>query len=117
MTPMLEDPVELREYPRAELHKTDEKFAIGVETPGYGPEDLKVEIDGLRVTVLGKPSVRHPRPFRFIFGLPSDVNLNRVHAAFDDGVLSVDAPRLARTAKRTLAIVTPHLIHAEASGS
>jgi HSP20 family molecular chaperone IbpA len=77
MTPMLEDPVELRECPRAELHKTNEKFAVEAETPGYGPEDLKVEVDGLRVTVIGKPSVLHPRPFRFIFGLPNDVARGR----------------------------------------
>ncbi len=106
MTPVMEDPVELREYPCAELHKTAEKFEIDVETPGYGPDDLEVEVDGHRVTVLGSPSDLHPHPFTFIFELPGDVNLDLIHADFDAGVLRVEAPRLARSARRTLEIET-----------
>jgi HSP20 family molecular chaperone IbpA len=107
MTPVLEDPVQSHGYPCAELHKTDERFEIDVETPGCEPEDLEVEVDGHKVTVLGAPSDPHPHPFTFIFELPGDVNLDRLHAAFEGGVLRVDAPRLARSAKRTLEIETP----------
>ena len=104
MTPVLEDPVQVHGYPCAELHKTDERFEIDVETPGCEPEDLEVEVDGHRVTVLGGPSDVHPHPFTFIFELPGDADLDRIHAAFDAGVLRVDAPRLPGTAKRTLEI-------------
>ena len=106
MTAVLERPVKPHDYPCAELHKTDEKFEIEVETPGCGPDDLEVEVDGHRVTVLGSPSDLHPHPFTFIFELPGDVNLDLIHAGFDAGVLRVEAPRLARSAKRTLEIET-----------
>ena len=108
MTPVLEGPVESHDYPCAELHKTDVSFTIEVETPGCEAEDLEVEVDGNRVMVLGTPSGL-PHPFTFIFELPADVNLDRLHAVFENGVLRVDAPRLARSMKRTLEIETPHL--------
>ena len=88
MTPVLEDPVQAHGYPCAELHKTDERFEIDVETPGCEPEDLEVEVDGHKVTVLGAPSDPHPHPFTFIFELPGDVNLDRLHAAFEGGVFA-----------------------------
>jgi HSP20 family molecular chaperone IbpA len=108
MTALLEHPVKSHDYPCAELHKTDVSFAIEVETPGCGPEDLEVQVDGNRVTVLGTPSDL-PHPFTFVFDLPADVNLDRLHAVFENGVLRVDAPRLARSMQRTLEIETPHL--------
>ena len=94
MTPVLEPPVESYESPCAELHKTEAKFAIEVETPGCGPEDLEVEVDGHRVTVLGRPSDL-PHPFTFIFELPADVNLDRLHAVFERPAVG-GAPRLPR---------------------
>jgi HSP20 family molecular chaperone IbpA len=71
MTPVLERPVESREYPCTELHKTDEKLEIEVETPGCEAEDLEVQVDGHTVTVLGRPANLRPRPFSFIFELPA----------------------------------------------
>jgi HSP20 family molecular chaperone IbpA len=117
MTSVLEGPVESREYPCAELHETDEKFQIEVEVPGCEAVDLEVEVDGQRVTVFGEPTNLHPRPFTFIFELPGDANLDRLHALFAEGLLLVTAPRLPRAAKHSIPIETPHLIHAEASGS
>jgi HSP20 family molecular chaperone IbpA len=117
MTPVLEGALHAREHPCAELHKTDEKFEIEVETPGCEPEDLEVEVDGHRVTVFGRPSNLDSRPFTFIFELPGDANLDRLHAFFSGGLLLVTAPRLPRAAKHSIPIETPHLIHAEASGS
>jgi HSP20 family molecular chaperone IbpA len=117
MTPVLEDPVHAREYPCAELHKTDEKFEIEVETPACEPEDLEVEVDGHRVTVFGESTNLHSRPFTFIFELPGDANLDRLHALFGEGLLLITAPRLPRAAKRSIPIETPHLIHGEAWGS
>ena len=116
MTAVLEHPVKSHDYPCAELHKTDVSFAIEVEMPGCDPEDLEVEVDGDRVTVLGRPSNLNPRPFTFIFELPGDANLERLHALFGEGVLLITAPRLPRAAKRSIPIETPHLIHPEASG-
>ena len=80
-------------------------------------EDLEVEVDGNRVTVLGTPSDL-PHPFTFIFELPADVNLDRLHAVFENGVLRVDRPapgaeHEAHSRDRDAA----SLIHTEASGS
>jgi HSP20 family protein len=116
MTPVLEAPVESHESPCAELHTTERKFVIEVEAPGCGPEDLEVEVDGHRVTVLGRPSHRNSHLFTFIFELPGDANLDRLHALFGEGLLLITAPRLPRAAKRSIPIETPRFIHPEASG-
>jgi HSP20 family molecular chaperone IbpA len=112
MTPVLDHPAVAHDWPCAELHKTDEKFEIEVETPGCEAEDLEVEVDGHRVTVSGDPTNVHPRAFTFIFELPGDANLDRLHALFGEGLLLVTAPRLPQAAKHSIPIETPRLIHA-----
>ena len=46
MTPVLEAPVESHESPCAELHKTEQKFAIEVEAPGCGPKTSRSRSTG-----------------------------------------------------------------------
>lgn len=117
MTPLLEDPALARGWPCAELHHTDSKISIDVEAPGWDPADLEVELTGHTLTVHGTPhDGSQVQPFVFIFELPGDANLDRLHALFDEGLLLITAPRLRRLAKRSIPIEIPHLIHAEASG-
>ena len=117
MTPLLEDPALARGWPCAEFHHTDTKITIEVETPGWKPADLEIELEGHSLTVHGTPEDGRPgKPFTFIFELPGDANLDRLHALFDEGLLLITAPRLRRLAKRSIPVEIPRLIHAEASG-
>jgi HSP20 family molecular chaperone IbpA len=105
------------EWPCAEIHTTNEKFEVEVETPTCGPDDLLVEVEGHTLTVQGRPEHGHDAAaFTFTFALPADANLERLHAEFLEGVLKVAAPLLHRDGKRTVEIDQPHLVHAEASG-
>jgi hypothetical protein len=47
------------EWPCAEIHKTDEKFEVDVETPTFGPNDMLVEVEGHTLTVQGRPEHGH----------------------------------------------------------
>jgi HSP20 family molecular chaperone IbpA len=117
MAELLQQPAIAHEWPCAEIDKTATKYEVGVETPGFGPEDLEIETEGHTLMVFGKPEHGHEgAAFSFTFDLPANADLERLHAEFIDGVLTVTAPLRPRTGKRTLEIETPHLVHAEASG-
>jgi hypothetical protein len=60
-----------------------------------------------------------PRTSRssFTFQLPPETNLERLHATFLDGVLTVNGPFLRNDGKRTLEIEQPHLVDSNATGS
>jgi HSP20 family molecular chaperone IbpA len=116
MTTLTPELAVAHEWRCAEIHTTDEKFEVEVETPTLGPDDLLVEVEGHTLTVQGRPEHgHHAAAFTFTFFLPAEANLERLHAEFVEGALKVATP-LHRDGKRTVEIEQPHLIHAEASG-
>jgi HSP20 family molecular chaperone IbpA len=118
MTELLEKSVVAHEWPCAEIHKTPSHVVIDVDTPGFGTEDLEVDVEGHSLVVLGKPEHGHEgAAFSFTFQLPPDINLERLHATFLDGVLTIRGPLLRHDGKRTLEIETPHLVDPDACGS
>ncbi|HEX5468728.1 MAG TPA: Hsp20 family protein [Gaiellaceae bacterium] len=118
MTELLREPVAAHEWPCAEIHRTPTDFEVEVETPGFQADELEVEVEGHTLAVVGKPEHGHEgAAFSFTFTLPPDTNLERLHAAFSDGVLTIEAPLLRRDGKRTLEIERPHLVHPAATGS
>lgn len=118
MTALLQEPALARAWPCAEIHHDPTRFVVEVETPGFEPDDLAVEVEGHTLVVLGKPEHGHEgAAFSFAFELPADTNLGRLHAAFLDGVLTITAPLLHRDRKRALAIETPQLVDPEETGS
>lgn len=118
MTELLETPVVAHEWPCAEIHKTPSYVVIDVDTPGFGTDDLEVDVEGHSLVVLGKPEHGHEgAAFSFTFQLPPDINLEGLHATFLDGVLTIRGPLLRNDGKRTLEIETPHLVNPDACGS
>ena len=94
MTELLQQSVAPRGWPCAEIHKTPQQFELEVETPGFGPEDLEVEVEGHKLVVLGTPEHGHEgAAFSFVFELPADIDPERLRATFRDYVLTVTAPR------------------------
>jgi HSP20 family protein len=109
MTQLLEEPVIASEWPCAEIHETATEWKVEVETPGFGPEDLLVEVEGHMLNVFGRPEHGHEgNAFEFDFSIPAATELERLHARFVDGVLTVSAPLRALQGKRTLEIEVPH---------
>jgi HSP20 family protein len=117
MTELLEEPVITCGWPCAEIHETATEWKVEVETPGFGPEDLLVEVEGHTLAVFGRPEHGHEgSAFDFSFALPAAAQLERLRARFADGVLTISAPLRLLRDKRTLEIETPHITHAEACG-
>ena len=118
MIEMLQEPAVAREWPCAQIHTTPKYVVIDVETPGFEADDLEVRVEGHTLIVLGIPEHGHEgAAFSFTFQLPPETNLERVHATFLDGALTIKAPLLRNDGKRTLDIEHPHLVNPAATGS
>lgn len=106
------------EWPCAEVHETSSTYEVEIETPGFGAEELVVEVEGHTLTVLGKPERGHEgSAFDFTFTLPATAALDRLCARFAHGVLTVTAPLHPISGRRTLKIESPHLIDDSATGA
>jgi HSP20 family molecular chaperone IbpA len=117
MTAMLMDPAVATEWPCAEVHETPSAYEVEIETPGFGADELAVEVEGHTLRVFGNPEHGHVgTAFDFIFTLPAATVLNGLRARFADGVLTVSAPLRQVTGRRTIEIERPRVVNGEASG-
>ncbi|KJH48349.1 Hsp20/alpha crystallin family protein [Dictyocaulus viviparus] len=88
--------------PYIQVVNNESKFAVSVDVSKFKPENLKVNIDGHRVTIEGKEELKEENGYSmksFVrqFVLPDDVNLDAIRSSLtDSGQLSVEAPKLAK---------------------
>jgi HSP20 family protein len=94
-----------RSSPPVHVSKRDGELRIELAVPGYSLWQLSVGVEDQRVVVRGK---RRPDRIDFErrFQLPAGVDPGRVHASLDEGVLTIRAPRAARTGRRTIEITS-----------
>ena len=103
--------------PAMDVREKDKQYAITIELPGVGKEDVHVELEGGLLTVRGeKTSEREDKKehrhytersygsFTRSLRLPSDADADRLEASFKDGVLAVTIPRTEAAKPRAIAI-------------
>jgi HSP20 family protein len=94
--------------PAADVYETDGDFVVELEVPGYEQKDLELELTDHTLVVTGTLKTekegeektfrlheRLERSFERRFGIPTEVDLDKVQAEFGKGVLKVTAPKLA----------------------
>ncbi len=99
--------------PMAEVYETDDKFVARVELPGVNPDDVDISVAGDTLIVKGerKPPEDVPEEqyhqcetcygkFYRRIGLPSDVDVNKIEASYENGILEVDITK-SKAAKST----------------
>src|SRR5918992_3429125 len=90
--------------PLADIEDTDDAYVIEIELPGISREDASVEFRGRRVIVSGERKERERSGlfrtkervtgrFRYEALLPGDIDADGVSANYEDGVLTVRAPK------------------------
>lgn len=100
----------LNEAPRSvAVHKGDEggsdptKFEMKIAVQDFGPEDLKVKVQGDNLVVEAKREEKKEeegmyahsyREFRRTFPIPEGVDKKNLTSALHGGVLEIEAPRL-----------------------
>lgn len=112
-TPDADEPAAMW-MPRLDLTETPGAFVARMDLPGIKPEDLRVDLQGHRLTVRGERTaetreqaedvVRMERAFGTFFralALPEHVLADAIEATFEDGVLTLRIPKAeARTPRR-----------------
>jgi HSP20 family protein len=104
--------------PRLDVSETEKTFEVQAELPGVKKEDIKVAIDGQRVTIEGECpqaieqrqgeqvvySERSTRRYQRSFTLPSEVDDAGAEARLENGILMLTLPKKQGTAARRLTI-------------
>ena len=93
--------------PRLNVSESDKAFEVQAELPGVKKEDVKVSIDGQRVTIEGECqqaneqrqgeqvvySERSTRRYQRSFALPSEVDDTKAEARLENGILMLTLPK------------------------
>lgn len=84
-------------HPGYEVHEDDKNYMVSVDVPGIRPEDMKIEVEDntLRVTggrKLKKDGAVSESKFDYRLSM-GDVDLEKISANLDNGVLQLMAPK------------------------
>jgi HSP20 family protein len=104
--------------PRIDISENDKEYTLKAEMPGAKKEDIKVSIDGQRVTIESEVkreeekregenvvmSERSVRKYMRSFLLPTEVDYRAADARLEDGILSLTLPKKQAAAAKRLTI-------------
>ncbi len=100
-------------FPAVDVAEDAEAHRITLELPGVKATDVKVELDGNRLTVSGNKKVevdtatrseRRYGSFSRVFTLPETVNGEAIEARSEDGVLTITLPKVEKAKPRQIAV-------------
>ena len=118
MRRMLEDfGIAPGQLPAADLYETDKELVVELDVPGFDEKDLALEVTDHTLTVKGERvqetedaerrfhlHERVEKHFERSFTLPADVDLDKVKATFEVGVLEVRVPKMELAKPRKIEI-------------
>lgn len=103
--------------PSSELVEEEKNYLLKVDLPGIKKEDVKVEVEGDRLTIRAerrseKEEKSKKRYFSEIsygscmrsFALPQSIDEKKVDAKFENGVLSVTIPKTTETKSKQISV-------------
>jgi len=106
-------------FPLVNLTEDDDNLYLSAELPGASPDKLEVSVKGdtliLRGQVLGAEAgeevnfhrrERESGGFRRTLTLPAKIDVDRIDAAFKNGVLNVTMPKTAEAKAHHISIKT-----------
>jgi HSP20 family protein len=105
--------------PSLDVAETAEGFEVSIDLPGVKPEDVKVEmhegklvVSGQRTTATEQKDKNYHRvertsgSFYRSVTLPSDVDVEKIDANYDHGVLHIALPKVAKQQPKKIEIRT-----------
>ena len=105
--------------PAMDIEETSDKIRLTLEVPGVSPEDLEITVENNLLTVSGEKRFRRESGkdregshlierrygrFERSVMLPETVDADSIAAHFENGVLTVELPKSARSRRRTIGI-------------
>ncbi len=81
-----------------DVHKTEDGSYNIFEVPGFNKSNLKVEVDGTRLTIEGKrvqktSSGEKTRTFNKSYELGNKIDSSKLEATIEDGILTIFIPK------------------------
>ncbi|HZX02822.1 Hsp20/alpha crystallin family protein [Kribbella sp.] len=85
-----------------DVEETEDAYIVEIDLPGIPRQDVTLEITGRELTVSGEikehsgflhRQTRRSGRFHHAVSLPGEVDVERIKASLDDGVLMVRAPK------------------------
>lgn len=105
--------------PSLDVAESDEAFSISVDLPGVDLENVKIEMHDGKLSISGSRSgvteetkdnyhrvERSSGTFHRVVALPSEVDIEKIDAAYDQGVLVVTLPKEAKQQPKKIQIRT-----------
>ena len=97
---------ELYWTPRVNVEETEGQFEVTAELPGLKKEDVRIEVKDRVLTFTGEKKVERDKNGRNMhiyergygkfcrtFTLPDNVDVDKIGAEFNDGILQIDIPK------------------------
>jgi HSP20 family molecular chaperone IbpA len=109
----------------ATVTRTAREYVVSLAVPGFAQQELEVELADHFVTIRGdqartttdRGSFKLHERIEESFGLPADVDTDRVSAVYKNRSLEIHAPRIStRTTPRRVPITRPSAFNCDASG-
>lgn len=107
------------QHPLVDIEEQKDRYVVKADVPGFDRESIDVEINNNVLSISGRVDeksetkdtdrgyVRRERrygAFRRSFGLPEDVDPDKIKASFKDGVLQIEMPKSDSRPLRKIAI-------------
>ena len=91
--------------PAANVQENETGFALALATPGLKKEDLNIKVENTTLTISYQPEATEAKEnftrhefgmsaFERSFQLPKTVDANAITAAYTDGILTVQLPKV-----------------------
>lgn len=107
--------------PDVDVEETDEELMLTAELPGLDEKDVEIDVEGNTLTLRGAKKQereeekangdrkmriweRRYGEFSRFFTLPATVDVSKIHADFNKGLLTVHMPKTAESKGRRIAI-------------
>jgi HSP20 family protein len=104
-------------HPDVDVDETDDGWVVEVRLPGVAPDGVSVEVNHRELTIRSrfeseeepevqggqtKARVRKYGSFLYRLALPSEVDIERIDATMDQGLLTIKVPRAAQSGARSI---------------
>ena len=101
--------------PLVDIETTDVGYVIRAEMPGVEKGGLEITIDNSEMTILGRRKPTEftaeliyreiqPHDFRRVYELDPSIDVTRVGAKIDDGILTVTLPKAETVKPRKISV-------------
>ena len=101
--------------PLVDIETTDDGYVIRAEMPGVEKGGLEISVDNGEMTILGRRKPTEftaeliyreiePHDFRRVYELDPSIDVTRVGAKIDDGILTVTLPKAETVKPRKISV-------------